>query len=118
MVGVYHCPWDPGPLCIPITVPTNIDQHSDPFLNKLSGRQAHSIGAVGQSGRGVTELFGVPTKEVDVVGLRWGMDHPGAPWGTMIFVHGEGEVHGRFPRKEACGFLQTHPAGVRRRGEF
>eukprot|EP00435_Cladocopium_sp_Y103_P018645 s470_g4.t1 len=29
--------------------------------------EAHSIGAVGQSGRGVTELLGVPTKEVDVM---------------------------------------------------
>ena len=32
--------------------------------------QAHSIGAVGRSGRGVTELLGVPTKEVDVGSLR------------------------------------------------
>jgi len=29
--------------------------------------EAHSIGAVGPNGRGVTELFGVPTSEVDVM---------------------------------------------------
>jgi len=29
--------------------------------------EAHSIGAVGATGRGVTELFGVPTSEVDVM---------------------------------------------------
>jgi len=29
--------------------------------------EAHSIGAVGPTGRGVTELFGVPTSEVDVM---------------------------------------------------
>mmetsp|Transcript_28644 Transcript_28644/g.62633 ORF Transcript_28644/g.62633 Transcript_28644/m.62633 type:complete len:1106 (+) Transcript_28644:84-3401(+) len=29
--------------------------------------EAHSIGAVGPSGRGVTELFGVPTSEVEVM---------------------------------------------------
>merc|ERR1719408_372422 len=29
--------------------------------------EAHSIGAVGSSGRGVTELLGVPTREVDVM---------------------------------------------------
>ena len=29
--------------------------------------EAHSIGAVGCTGRGVTELLGVPTEEVDVM---------------------------------------------------
>merc|ERR1719181_655597 len=29
--------------------------------------EAHSIGAVGATGRGVTELLGIPTREVDVM---------------------------------------------------
>merc|ERR1719182_533490 len=29
--------------------------------------EAHSIGAVGATGRGVTELLGVPTSEIDVM---------------------------------------------------
>ena len=29
--------------------------------------EAHSIGAVGETGRGVTELLGVPTSDVDVM---------------------------------------------------
>lgn len=44
-----------------------------PLLPKpplLSLDQAHSIGAVGGTGRGVTELLGVPTKEVDAGSLR------------------------------------------------